>query len=150
YGDRPLLIAGPARLSFHEISTLAARFAGTLATAGIRRGDRVALMCSNRVEFVQVYLGCAWLGAIAVPINLASRGPQLAHMLGNSGARLLVMEADLVAALDHVDSASVKLERIWLIGDEQIGASHQPVPVTGLPPPGEAVAFAEVEPGETA
>ena len=38
-------------------------------------------------------LGCAWLGAIAVPINVASRGPQLQHILSNCQARLLVMEA---------------------------------------------------------
>ena len=60
-------------------------------------------MCSNRAEFIESFLGCAWLGAIAVPINVASRGPQLRHILSNSGARLLVIEAELLNALDHVD-----------------------------------------------
>ena len=96
YGDRLLLVAGAARLSFDEMLMLAARFAGTLSAAGVRRGDRVALMSSNRVEFMQVYLGCAWLGAIVVPINIASRGPQLAHVLCDCGARLLIVEADSV------------------------------------------------------
>ena len=50
-------------------------------------------MCGNRAEFIESFLGCAWLGAVAVPINTASRGPQLAHFLHNSGARLLIIEA---------------------------------------------------------
>src|ERR1700689_687468 len=75
YGDRRLFTFGDASWSFAGAPGIAARFAGTLATAGIRSGDRVALMCSNRAEFLEVYLGCAWLGAITVPINIASRGP---------------------------------------------------------------------------
>ena len=42
-------------------------------------------------------LGCGWLGAIAVPINTASRGAQLEHILANCGARLLVVERELIA-----------------------------------------------------
>jgi len=150
YGSHPLLTAGKIRLSFDQARVMAARFAGTLAAAGVQRGDRVALMCSNRAEFMQVYLGCSWLGAIVVPINTASRGAQLAHVLGNCGARLLIVEADLLTALDYVDSTSLELERIWLIGDAPDDASHRSIPVTGLPPLGEAVPPAAVEPGDTA
>jgi carnitine-CoA ligase len=150
YGSRLLLSAGTVRLSFDQMRLTAARFAGTLVAAGVRRGDRVALMCSNRAEFMQVYVGCTWLGAIAVPINVASRGPQLAHVLQNCGARLLVMEADLIGALDHVDTGSLALQQVWLIGDEPAPASRQPIPVRGLPPLGEAVPPAAVEPGDTA
>ncbi|HEX4410294.1 MAG TPA: ATP-dependent acyl-CoA ligase [Xanthobacteraceae bacterium] len=116
YGERLLVKAGDATLSFAQAPDFAARFAGTLAEAGIRPGDRVALMCSNRIEFVECFTGCAWLGAIAVPINIAARGPQLQHILNNSGARLLIIETELLNALDHVDTSALPLERIWLIG----------------------------------
>ena len=49
------------------------RWAALLAAHGVRRGDRVALMAGNRIEFLSVVLGCGWLGAVAVPINTASR-----------------------------------------------------------------------------
>lgn len=127
YGNRPLFVAGNVSISFEEAVPLAARFAGTLASAGIRPGDRVALLCGNRAEFIESFLGCAWLGAIAVPINTASRGPQLAHFLQNSGARLLIIEAELLDALSHVDLVATALQRIWLIGD-------------AMPPPMERVA----------
>jgi carnitine-CoA ligase len=117
YGNRPLFVAGDVNISFEAAVPLAARFAGTLASAGIRPGDRVALMCGNRAEFIEGFLGCAWLGAVAVPINIAARGPQLAHFLQNSGARLLIIEAEFLDALNHVDLAATALQRIWLIGD---------------------------------
>ena len=64
------------------------------------RGDRVALMCGNRLEFVRLMLGSASVGAVPVPIDPASRGPQIAHISCNSGARLLAIEAEFLAALD--------------------------------------------------
>ena len=102
YGGRTLFKCGGASWRFDEAPDIAARFAGTLAASGIRPGDRVAIMCSNRPEFLEAYLGCAWLGAIAVPINIAARGPQLRHILSNSGARLLVIETELLEAFRHV------------------------------------------------
>ena len=114
YGSRPLFVAGDVSWSFAEAPAIAARFAGTLAAAGIRPGDRVALMCGNRAEFMESFLGCAWLGAIAVPLNVAARGPQLAHYLRNSGARLLIIEAELLDALAYIDMQELALERIWL------------------------------------
>jgi carnitine-CoA ligase len=133
FGSHPLFAAGGLSWTFADAPAIAARFAATLAAAGIQSGDRVALMCSNRAEFMESFLGCGWLGAIAVPINTASRGLQLQHFLQNSGARLLIIEAELLEALAHIDASCLALERIWLIG----GVSSAPpgrIPVTSVPP----------------
>ena len=148
YGDRILFKCGGASWRFDQAPDIAARFAGTLAAAGIRAGDRVAIMCSNRPDFLEAYLGCAWLGAIAVPINTAARGPQLRHILSNSGARLLVIEAELLDAFRHVDLSGVALERMWLIGD---GAplSFYGIAVSNVPPRNDALALAAIDPAQT-
>jgi carnitine-CoA ligase len=148
YGSRPLFAAGDVTWSFVETAQVAARFAGTLAAAGIRPGDRVALMCGNRAEFMESLLGCAWLGAIAVPINIASRGPQLAHFLRNSGARLLIVEAELLEALVHVDASGLALERIWLI-DGVAGEAINGIPVQGIPPRAAAIDPGASDPAQT-
>jgi carnitine-CoA ligase len=148
YGNRPLFVAGDVSISFAEAVPLAARFAGTLASAGIRPGDCVALMCGNRAEFIESLLGCAWLGAVAVPINTASRGPQLAHFLQNSGARLLVIEAELLDALNHVDLGATALQRIWLI-DGAAPAPIERVVAEPLPRHGEPVPHGAVDPAHT-
>jgi crotonobetaine/carnitine-CoA ligase len=92
----------------------AARTAGLLHEAGIGPGDRVLGLSGNRIELIDLILGCAWAGATAVPVNTAWRGRQLTHALHNSGARLLVVEPELVAALEHVPPPST-LERVWCL-----------------------------------
>src|SRR4051812_1938686 len=68
YGERTLFVFGDMQWSYAEMARIAAASAARLIGAGIRSGDRVALMCANRPEFLQVYLGCAWMGAVTVPI----------------------------------------------------------------------------------
>jgi crotonobetaine/carnitine-CoA ligase len=149
YGHHPLFAAGEVSWSFADAPAIAARFAGTLAAAGIRPGDRVALICGNRAEFMKAFLGCAWLGAVAVPLNVAARGPQLAHYLRNSGARLLIIEAELLDALAYVDVHELALERIWRIG----GATQLPpvgrVEITDVPPRAEAIPPCAADPAQT-
>ena len=116
YDDRVLLVSGETRWTYAQTAAIAAASAQTLARAGIRPGDRVALMCSNRPEFLQVYLGCAWLGAIVVPVNTALRGLQLSHIFRNSRPTLLVVEAQLLGAIETA-GADVELpSQTWTIG----------------------------------
>src|SRR5262245_13527375 len=56
YRDRTLFVFGETRWTYAQTSAIAAASAGRLIQAGIRAGDRVALMCSNRPEFLEIYL----------------------------------------------------------------------------------------------
>src|ERR1700716_2257411 len=85
-GDRTLIHAPGGVRSYREVRDAAAGGAGMLRARGIRAGDRVAAICGNRFELIDLILGCAWIGAIAVPLNTALRGPQISHALTNSGA----------------------------------------------------------------
>ena len=147
FGAKPLVQASEQSWSFAEAPELAARSAGRLRAAGVAPGDRVALICENRPEFIEVFLGAAWLGAILVPINTASRGLQLRHILENSGAKLMVIEAALLGALEHVDLATLPLETIWVI-DSPSGVKAPPV-ARSLPALGEAVPAAPTRPSDT-
>jgi crotonobetaine/carnitine-CoA ligase len=117
HGDRPLFVCGGERWTYAQARDIAARCAGVLSGAGIASGDRVALLCGNRPELLQLILGCAWAGAVSVPLNAAVRGFPLQHMLSNSGAKILVIEADLLPALGTIDLNALPLTRIWIIGD---------------------------------
>jgi crotonobetaine/carnitine-CoA ligase len=148
YGDRVLLVSGETRWTYSETASIAAASAQLLADAGIRPGDRVALMCSNRPEFLQVYLGCAWLGAIVVPINTALRGFQLSHIFKNSRPALLVVEAPLLAAIETVDADVELPSQTWIIGTgagmRGVRSSLAPLPALGSKAPAGAV-----RPGDT-
>src|SRR5271170_4244752 len=117
YGQRHLVAIGGVTLSYAETCAAAAGYAAAFAAAGIKPGDRVAVMCGNRAEILFTILGCAWLGAIVVPINTASRGAQLEHILNNCGARLLVIERELTNVLPSLDRSRFPLEAVWFVGE---------------------------------
>jgi crotonobetaine/carnitine-CoA ligase len=153
YEERPLFRCGDAELSYRAVCELAARSAGRLVEAGVRPGDRIATMCENRLELFELILGCAWGGAIVVPINTASRGAQLEHILGNCGSRLLVVESANLEAFASLSSRG-SIERAWVLPPLD-GARRDPVAVTGwsideVPPAGEPIAPHPACPGEIA
>jgi crotonobetaine/carnitine-CoA ligase len=145
HASRPLVSAGDTTWSYADARDTAARFAAALRDAGIKAGDRVAVICSNRIEFLEILFGCAWLGAVAVPINVASRGPQLQHILSNCGARLLVIEDAHADNLALLDANRLAVEAIWLIGAKgNLGFGN--AAVTPMPRGGERIAAAAVRP----
>jgi crotonobetaine/carnitine-CoA ligase len=147
YAKKPLVSAGDTTWSYADACDAAARFAATLRGAGIKAGDRVAVICSNRIEFLEIVFGCAWLGAVAVPINVASRGPQLQHILSNCGARLLVLEDAHAENLALLEASQLAVEAIWLIG-AKADVSFGSAAVTPMPRGGERIAAAAVRPGD--
>jgi crotonobetaine/carnitine-CoA ligase len=155
--DRPLLACGGETWTVAVALDVAARTAASLAAAGVARGDRVAIFCGNRPEFLRVFLGCAWLGAIAVPVNVAYRGPQLQYYLANSGARLIAIERALLPELAAIDPSTVAVDAAWVLNAED-GATQGAFAAAGarwagrvvpMPGAGVAVAPAALGPGDT-
>ncbi|QPF87310.1 ATP-dependent acyl-CoA ligase [Bradyrhizobium genosp. L] len=143
YGDRTLFICGATRWSYADAARIAAVSAARLMRAGICAGDRVALMCSNRPEFLEIYLGCAWMGAISVPINTALRGIQLSHILRNARPKLLVIDLACRLTLATLESDVAPPDLIWTMG----GGALPPAPE--LAAPAEEAPPAQVRPGDT-
>jgi carnitine-CoA ligase len=147
FAQKSLVTAGGTTWTYADTYQAAARCAGTLRSVGIQLGDRVAIICSNRIEFLEIVLGCAWLGAIAVPINVASRGPQLQHILSNCAARLLVMEAAYADNLALLNPGELAIEAIWLI-DATTEICIGKVVSISMPRGSERLAAAPVRPGD--
>ncbi|MCK1642301.1 ATP-dependent acyl-CoA ligase [Bradyrhizobium sp. 157] len=148
YRDRTLFVFGETRWSYAETAAIAAASAARLTQAGIRAGDRVALMCSNRPEFLEIYLGCAWMGAVTVPINTALRGIQLSHILRNSTPKLLAIESCFVPALETLESDVAPPDTVWTIG-EGVASPVAPGSILPLPVLGDEAPPAPVRPGDT-
>ena len=98
HGERPLVrVAGEKPRTVAEMRDAAARRAGALATGGVGAGDRVVVISENRLEVLELWLGCAWIGAVFVPINPALKGAQLEHVVSDAAAALVVREDELGA-----------------------------------------------------
>jgi carnitine-CoA ligase len=97
HGDRLLVRADGEERTAAQMRKAAARCAGALSEVGIEAGDRVLVMSENRLEVLELWLGCAWLGAIFVPVNPALKGEQLEHVLSDADAKLVMREPELEA-----------------------------------------------------
>jgi len=148
FGERSLFICGGEGWSYREARHIAACHAGLLASAGVARGDRVAILCGNRPELMRLFLGCAWAGAVSVPLNAAARGFQLQHMLSNSGAKILAIEAGLLDALETIDLAALALQRIWIIGTAAAMPAGKTILIEALPVATVEAPPAAVGPGD--
>ncbi len=88
------LVDGEAELTFRELEGLSNACARALLAAGIGPGDRVALFLPNSAEFEIAFFGASKAGAVATPLNPSYKEEETLHQLHDSGARLLVANAE--------------------------------------------------------
>jgi len=88
--------------TYRELHERATRVAHLLASHGVGRGDRVAYLGANHPAFLEVLFGTGQLGAVFVPLNWRLAAPELAYILGDSGARVLVFAPAHAASVTRV------------------------------------------------
>ena len=146
-GDKPLLRVGAVTRSYRQTCEIAARMAAALAARGVGPGDRVAALCGNRIELMDLILGCGWLGATVVPLNTALRGASLWQVLDAVRAPFVLAEPDLAVRLAEAGRPT-GLRAAWLPGEVPSGWSRvwqsAPRPEEHAPRPAAVVA-----PGDT-
>jgi crotonobetaine/carnitine-CoA ligase len=100
-----------------EIDRQASRLANGLADLGVRQGATVASMLENGPEAVLTWFAVHKLGAIAVPVNTALKGPMLRHQLADAGASVLIVADDLAGRPAEVLEAIPELRHLVLVGE---------------------------------
>ena len=90
--DRTFLHCDADSISYTGLRERARRLAGGLRELGLRRGDRLAVLSENSIEFVITLVACARLGLIIVPLNIYLRGEFLRYQLAKSGAAAAVVD----------------------------------------------------------
>ncbi len=111
--DADAVVDGDARLSYRSLQEVAATLATGLASLGVGRGDRVAVVLKNRREAVELYWACQWLGAVFVPLSWRVAAADVAYCVGDSGARLVVFEE---AGLEHAQACAGAVDRFVAVG----------------------------------
>lgn len=103
-------------VTFEQLHIEANRAANGFLAQGIRFGDKVALMLSNRAEFLYAWFGLNRIGAVAVPLNVALRGEGLAWQIDQSDSLALVAEDAFLDALNPIAERLPKLRCLVLTG----------------------------------
>lgn len=117
-GDAPALIGGHGVMSWNQLDADVDRMGTALRGLGLEPGDRVAIVLGNVVEFAFTYFGALRAGLVVVPINPAYTSREMAHLLGDSGARVAVAARTYLAALQEARASAPALEIVVATGGD--------------------------------
>ena len=114
FGEATAVTSKAGDVSWRGLVERAARVGGFLQHIGVKPGDRVATMLPSTIEYMAAWHGIAWCNGIDVPINNEYKGAFLEHMLRDSGAKVVVIDARWVDRLREIDVPD--LEHIIALG----------------------------------
>jgi acyl-CoA synthetase (AMP-forming)/AMP-acid ligase II len=106
--DEPALVDEAGKLTFGEVHRRSNALAHSLAEAGVKAGDGVAVMCRNHRGFIDATLACAKLGANALYLNTAFAGPQLADVVEREGPVALVYDQEFSGLLSGAEAVRAR------------------------------------------
>jgi len=109
-GDKPAIIFEDRPFTYRELNEGVNRAAHLLQLKGMQKGDRLAAVLLNCMEFVEVYFAAAKLGLIFVPLNWRLTPPELEFQLNDCGARLLLFHDSFLGSIDPIRSR-IKVEQ---------------------------------------
>jgi len=106
------LVDGDTRLTYRELLHRAARLAGGLAQLGLRPGEPLCALLSNRHETVELYWATQWLGAVFTPLNFRLSRREVGYCVRDCGAHVVASEP---ASADVARAATADGDPITLI-----------------------------------
>ena len=109
-------------LSWRQWNARACRLANALLGLGLSKGDRVAVLAYNRLEWAEIYAAVAKAGLVAVPINFRLTAAEAQYILEDCAAAALLVEDALLPAMESVREAMiVPAERLIVLGEAPAG-----------------------------
>lgn len=114
--DRPAIWSERGDRTFAELNAQANRLVRALCGAGLRAGDGVALLCSNRPEFVETVSACQRAGFRLTPVNWHLTPPEVAYIVDNCEAVAFIAEARLAPSALAAASAAPGLRVKFAVG----------------------------------
>jgi long-subunit acyl-CoA synthetase (AMP-forming) len=114
-GDGTAVVDGDRSVSWNELREQSRAVAGGLASLGVGKGDTVALMLNNRIEFFPIDLGAVTLGAVPFSIYQTASPEQIAYVVGDAGAKVAIVEK---AFLETFEKAGTDVEHLIVLDGE--------------------------------
>ncbi|MCM3584674.1 AMP-binding protein [Mesobacillus maritimus] len=104
YPEKEALVSNEKRLTYKEFVTQSLAIAGNLQQYEVKKGDRIALLVDNSMEFALLVFAIAKIGAIFVPLNTKLKEKELKYMLAQSEAKVLVSDYEFQNVVDKLKS----------------------------------------------
>ncbi len=98
------------KFTYADLDARIGRLAAALASRGIAKGNRIALLAPNCAEYFELQFACGRLGAIMLPLNWRLTVPELEYILGDSSPKLLVHDKAFAAQASALSAALLEID----------------------------------------
>lgn len=105
-------------ISWKTFDEKANMFANLLFTRGIKRGDKVAILLMNSIEWLPIYFGILKTGAIAVPLNYRYTADEIKYCLSKSDSSMLVFGPEFVGRIEEIVDRIPDVEHLFYVGED--------------------------------
>jgi fatty-acyl-CoA synthase len=102
-------------LTFRQWNARACRLANALLGLGLRKGDRVAVLAYNCIEWLEIYAAAAKAGLIAVPVNFRLVAPEIRYIADNCDANAFIVQHELAARCEEVRKELAIVEGNYIV-----------------------------------
>ena len=89
-------------MTFRQWNERARRLANGLLGLGLTKGDRVAVLAYNAIEWAEIYVATAKAGLVAVPLNFRLVGPEIRYIVEDSEAAAFIVQDELLGAVEDI------------------------------------------------
>lgn len=105
-------------ITWSEFNKKANRFANLLLTRGIKKGDKVAVLMMNCIEWLPVYFGILKTGALAVPLNYRYESKEIKYCLELSDADAIVFGPEFIGRVEQICNRVPKVKMWFYVGED--------------------------------
>jgi len=117
-GDGTAVIQGDESVTWNELRAQARAVAGGLASLGVGKGDTVALMLNNRIEFFPIDLGAVTLGGVPFSIYQTASPEQIAYVVGDAAAKVAIVEKAFLETFEKAREDLPEVEHLIVLDGE--------------------------------
>jgi fatty-acyl-CoA synthase len=119
-GFGPSTSSGLSELSFRQYNEKACRLANAWLEMGLQKGDRIAVLLYNVMEYMEIYAAAAKAGVVIVPINFRWVGPEIEYVVNNSDSKAFLCSVEFLGEVESIKGNFEQVEpgRLIFIGDE--------------------------------
>ncbi len=105
-------------MTWREFDTKANRFANLLLARGVRKGDKVAILLMNCLEWLPIYFGILKAGAIAVPMNYRYTAEEIKYCLDLADVSVLVFGPEFVGRIEEIEESIPAIKHLFYVGQD--------------------------------
>jgi len=124
HGKKTAYFIDDRKISWERVKKKVDTFARTLEIMGVKKGDKIPLLVANSVEYIVAFLGIQKLGAVAVPVNTFLKEEEIAYILNDVSAQILIASSKFKNNLKNIRNKTSVQKIIWEGDVDQVDSQN--------------------------